>query len=107
VRLPSILDDLSVGVARGLGDRQRCAALRQFQSERYIFDGLDAVEPTGVVGVEEDVDAVAQAPNRMSPSGLRLMLGRRARRLRRGYRAIQRQGSTAETPELELILERI
>ena len=60
MRLPSILDDLSVGVARGLGDRQRCAALRQFQSERYIFDGLDAVEPTGVVGVEEDVDAVAQ-----------------------------------------------
>ena len=57
MRLPSILDDLSVGVARGLGDRQRCAALRQFQSERYIFDGLDAVEPTGVVGVEEDVDA--------------------------------------------------
>src|SRR3984893_8524884 len=61
VGLPPILSHLPVGVARGLGDRQRCpAALGEVQQERHILGALHGAEPTGVVGVDEDVDAVAQ-----------------------------------------------
>jgi len=75
VRLPSILGHLPVGVARGLGDRQRCAAFREVQGERHILGGLDAGEPTGVVGVEHDADAVAQTRGHHQ----RLAQGRRQR----------------------------